>query len=89
MKDQRSFDPGLLIRKTSWTDVKEAALARAGRTGRDIPVVPYRRANYSGVVCCSKLEESDSIPWDQCAPRNVMSTNFTAIAALARARAPS
>jgi len=76
---QRSFDPQLLIRPTTWREVQAAG------------PIPQRAPDYESVVCCSKKVDSDSIPWKQCHPTSIMANNFTAdfLAGLALQAAPA
>lgn len=39
--------------------------------------MPHVAADTSGVLCCNKATDSDRIPWAECAPWDVMRTNFT------------
>eukprot|EP00955_Chlamydomonas_euryale_P103019 365459-Chlamydomonas_euryale.AAC.8 len=40
--------------------------------------IPNPPRSTSTVLCCNKDADSDNIPWSQCAPRDIMTTNFTA-----------
>jgi hypothetical protein len=75
------------MQTTSWADVvasgaavAAAASAQAVST-KDLLVPRHMATNTSGVLCCSKQADSDNIPWEQCAPRDIMAVNYTALAA--------
>ncbi len=75
--------PGSTAGAAAGAAAASAAGGAAGRVPGAAGLVPLRTPDYARVVCCSKAADSDSIPWRQCGPRDVMASNFTRQALLA------